>query len=461
MKPYPFQLKGASWLAARDRGLLADEPGLGKTVQAILAADLQCCATILVICPATVRYVWRQEFDKWSLFGHDINLITTTDQKPIVGMVNVVSYDLLARGFHKTSYQHNAFLKKFTEITWDLVIADEAHYMKEQNALRTLAVLGAKGLNGHTKRLWLLTGTPMPNHPGELWTLLCSLGAIDLEYKDFVSRYCIVGKRGFSKGKPLGAKDATSDELNKLMKGVMMRRYKEFVLPELPKLRIDDFPIESVPIKINVFFEDTVGLQKKIEDQEEFVRSIWQQMISSDGLMTTDDMVAALQALGPAVALYRRWLGAIKAVSILPILLEELETKALDKVVIFAHHKQVIRFLETKLKEYNPIVIDGSVSATAREALVGRFQTDKTCRVFIAQNHAAGTGITATAAHEVIMLEPDWTPAVNAQAIMRTHRIGQRHAVRARFVRLADTLDDYISETLARKTRDIARVVGS
>ena len=461
--PYNFQQKGYWWLSTCKRALLADEPGLGKSAQAIIAADIICAETILIIPPASVRFVWKEEIEKWSLFGHHVHVMTSTKDRPIKGCINIINYDLLARGFQKTSYQHNAFLKSLKKIVWDVIIADEAHYLKEQNSLRTMAVLGIHGLNGHTKRLWLLTGTPMPNHPGELWTILASLGATKLEYKDFIERYCELGKHGFSIGKPVGTNAANAKELNKILKGVMMRRYKEFEIPDLPACRIDDFPIPEVKIKIEHFFEEALidkkGAKKKIKEQEEFVQEIWKKTIASDGAMRTMDMIKVLESIGPAVSLYRRWLGAVKVASLMPILEDELSTGALKKVVIFAHHKQVISFLKSKLEKYDPAIIDGSVSLTAREKAVHRFQNDPDCRVFIGQNHAAGTGLTLTAACEVINLEPDWVPAVNAQAIMRCHRIGQKLPVRARFVRLAGTLDDYMSEVLARKTREIVSIV--
>lgn len=175
--------------------------------------------------------------------------------------------------------------------------------------------------------------------------------------------------------------------------------------------------------------------------------------------MNMMDMIRVLESVGPSVALYRRWLGAVKASGMVDIIYDELENKAYDKVVIFAHHKQVIQFLKAKLAKFGVLVIDGSTTQKGREKAIDNFQYDKLFRVFIGQNIAAGTGITLTAAHEVIMLEPDWVPSNNAQSIMRCHRIGQKKPVRARFVRLADTLDDYISDTLARKTREIVRIV--
>lgn len=466
MQPlYPYQWEGAKWLASRERGLLGDEPGLGKTAQLVTACDLVKAKQILAIPPASVRAVWAREFQSFSMFGHDVTVFSSVEQfqdGPRRG-VNVINYDLLVRGFEKTSFRFNKYMKKWLEPIWDVTIADEAHCLKERESLRTRAVLENRAIHGRSDRLWLATGTPMPNHPGELWTILCAMGATDLSYNEFINRYCVVGTFGYSKGQPQGANEETADELNKLLRTVMKRRYKALVMPQLPPIRVDDFPLPSVNIKVDQFFEEALAdkatTMRKIKEQEEFVTEVWQRAIASGGKMSMLDMIRVLESVGPSVALYRRWLGAVKATAVLPILEDELKNNAYKKIVLFAHHKQVIQFLRAKLKRYNPQVIDGSSNARGRQTAVDEFQGNPAARVFIGQTLAAGTGITLTAAHEIMVIEPDWVPANNAQAIMRCHRIGQRMPVRARFARLADTLDDYISDTLARKTREIVRVV--
>lgn len=462
---YGYQWEGANWLAGRDRALLADEPGLGKTGQLIVACDLVRANQIMVVSPATLRENWRIEFMKFSIWGHDITVFDSVakfEEGPRPG-VNIINYDLLTRGFEKTSFRFTKAMQKWLDEWWDVVIADESHSLKERESLRTRAILEARGIHGRTSRLWLATGTPMPNHPGELWTTLCALGATELDYKEFVNRYCTVGGYGYAKGKPQGAKVSTSAELNKMLRSVMKRRYKTLVMPELPPIRVDDFPIPESKIKIERFFEDALsdksGTMKKIREQEDFVTEVWQRAIGTGGKMTMADMIRVLESVGPSVALYRRWLGAVKASAFLPILEDELKNNAYDKIVLFAHHKQVIAFLKAKLKAYQPQVIDGSTPPAMRQKAIDTFQRDPKARVFIGQTLAAGTGITLTAASEIVVLEPDWVPANNAQAIMRCHRIGQKNSVRARFVRLADSLDDYIADTLTRKTREIVRIV--
>lgn len=465
MKLFDYQLEGAKWLAQQDRALLADEPGLGKTAQFVVAADMINAKQVLYVPPAVGRSVWKNEIEKFSMWGHDVHVFDSVakfNDGPKRG-VNIINYDLLTRGFNEKNFGHNAAMKRWLEPWWDLIGADEAHLLKEPSSLRTRAVLENRGLHGRTDRLWLATGTPMPNHPGELWTILAALGATELSHREFINRYCTVGTHGFSKGQPKGANPETEKELNRLLRTVMKRRLKLLVMPQLPPISVHDTPIPETKIKIEEFFEGALGDRKltanKIKEQEEFVSEVWSRAIASNGKMDMADMIKILEGVGPTVALYRRWLGAVKAVSFLPILIDELENKAYKKLVIFAHHKQVIQYMKNKLAKYNPVVVDGSISSTKRDKAVNDFQYDDSCRVFIGQTIAAGTAITLTAAQEIVQLEPDWVPANNAQAIMRCHRIGQHLPVRARFVRLADSLDDYISETLTRKTREILRIV--
>ncbi|MCA9340795.1 MAG: DEAD/DEAH box helicase, partial [Candidatus Saccharibacteria bacterium] len=391
MQLYPYQWEGARWLSGRERGLLADEPGLGKTAQIITACDLVKAKQILVIPPAAVRVAWQREFAVFSMWGHDVTVFPTVEsfeQGPKRG-VNIINYDLLVRGFEKDSFRFRPVMKKWLDPIWDVTAADEAHGLKERESLRTRVVLENRGIHGRSDRLWLATGTPMPNHPGELWTILCAMGATDLSYNDFIGRYCVMGEYGYSKGQPQGSNPETADELNKILRSVMKRRYKTLVIPQLPPIRVDDFPIPESKIKIEQFFEDALGdkarTMAKIKEQEEFVTEVWQRAISSGGKMTMLDMVKVLESVGPSVALYRRWLGAVKASAFIPILEDELKNKAINKVVIFAHHKQVISFLKAKLKHYYPQVLDGSTPSALRQKAIDMFQNDPKARVFIGQ----------------------------------------------------------------------------
>jgi len=104
------------------------------------------------------------------------------------------------------------------------------------------------------------------------------------------------------------------------------------------------------------------------------------------------------------------------------------------------------------------VMITGATSEAQRVAAVQEFQNDPACKVFIGNVRAAGTGLTLTAAAEIVMFESSWTPAENAQALMRVHRIGQTRTVRGRFISLANSIDEVVVETVARKTSSISQI---
>lgn len=467
---YPFQLDGSEWLANRTHALLADEPGLGKSAQIVRGADLVGATTNLIIPPAGVRKGWEAQIKKWSMFDADINLCTTGDALPRKNAWNILNYDLLGRGFIKSAKRPSAWLQKWIDFKWDMVAADEAHKLKEQEALRTIAILGTNfsaGLVHSAKRFWPLTGTPMPNHPGELFTIMNAIKANpegDTQ-ETWNYKYCLLKHEGFRKGKPYAAKPQSAAQLNIILKGTMMRRYKSFELPGLPKLRIDDMPVPEVKINLAEFFEDATisrkSVEDKIRDQEAFVRDAWRRSIASDGEMTTADFVQLLEDMEGGVSLYRRWLGAVKAASMIDTVISELESGAVKKLSLICYHSQVIEFFKLRLQKFGVSVIQGGVSMPKRQQIIMDFCEPDGPRVNIGQIIAMGEGTDGLqkACHEQIIVEPAWSPYLNAQAACRLHRIGQGRPVRCRMARLADTLDDYISEVLTRKTRDIALIV--
>jgi SWI/SNF-related matrix-associated actin-dependent regulator 1 of chromatin subfamily A len=469
-KLYQFQVEGADWLATQDHALLADEPGLGKSAQVVVAADIIDAKTILIIPPAGVRIGWRNQVEKWTTWGHNINLCTTSDCLPMKNAVNIINYDLPGRGFIRSAKRPNAWLQRWLDFNWDLTVPDEAHKLKEEEALRTLAIFGNEhheGLIHRSKRLWLLTGTPMPNHPGELFTLMRALrnnpeGHTQLTWN---KKFCLLKTTGFATGKPYAARQETTTELNQLLKKVMMRRYKAVVLPQLPKLRVDDYPLPQVTIKLEEFFEDAIinkkGVEQKIHEQEDFVRQARNRMLASGGEWTTMDFVGLLEEMEGGVSLYRRWLGAVKAASMIDEVFDELESGSIKKIMLICYHKQVMQFLERRLKQFGVFTIDGGVSMPKRQQMITNFCEEGGPRVGIGQIVAMGEGTDGLqhCCHEMIIVEPAWSPYLNAQALCRLHRIPQRMPVRGRMARLADTLDDYISEVVTRKTRDIALIV--
>ena len=227
---YPYQRAGVAWLAQQKTALLADEMGLGKTAQAIMAAAEIGAHRIGVVCPASLRLNWRREFDRWW---------PDWLERPLL---YVESYDKVARHCWR-------------EPNFDLLIVDEAHYAKTPTAARTKALYGksadGSGLVSKAKRTWLLTGTPAPNNPAELWTHLRALrpeivtgaNGKPAAYWSFAKRYCHTFDNGF--GLQIG-KGRRLDELKKIIAPFILRRTKAEVLQDLPEVRFDVLPLDGI-----------------------------------------------------------------------------------------------------------------------------------------------------------------------------------------------------------------------
>jgi SNF2 family DNA or RNA helicase len=230
MTPFPYQIEGAKFLATAKRALLADDLGLGKSAQAILACDEVGAQHVLVICPASVRENWKREFAKFSAAGI----------KPVVqsyNNANAINTDPPPGDM------------------WDALILDESHYLKSKDAKRTKAIFGPKcdgvgGLVERAKHVFLLTGTPAPNHAAELWPMLRavmpesipSATGRPMPYWSFVSRYCRTRDNGFGI-KPVGTKN--HEKLREAMSPFVLRRKKKEVLKDLPPIRFDTLAVEG------------------------------------------------------------------------------------------------------------------------------------------------------------------------------------------------------------------------
>jgi SWI/SNF-related matrix-associated actin-dependent regulator 1 of chromatin subfamily A len=192
MNPYPYQLEGIEWLAARRNALLADEMGLGKSAQVVWAANRIGATRVLVLCPALARQVWLYEWRQNGALHLVVNAIYSSADQPLLEGVTVCSYDLASR---------KPVSEVLADMQWDLVVLDEAHYLKTVTSKRSQSVYRRICPNG--RRVWALSGTPAPNHPGEMYPMVLNLFPESMEgFKDksrwsFERRYCTGYNNGF------------------------------------------------------------------------------------------------------------------------------------------------------------------------------------------------------------------------------------------------------------------------
>jgi SWI/SNF-related matrix-associated actin-dependent regulator 1 of chromatin subfamily A len=452
--PFPYQEHGAQWLAEMDQALLADEMGLGKSAQVIIASDLIRANNILIVCPAAVRVNWDREFGRFSPFDRPSTILVTGKDRPRPG-VNIISYDLLL----------NEKIKQTIKLmAWDVLVLDEAHYIKERSAKRTKAIYGfAKnpGVMHSAKRTWRLTGTPAPNNASELYTHLKSAGIEKRPYWDFVYDFC-AGFEGDFGYKITGHKNA--DKLRGLLSQFMLRRKKDQVLTQLPPITFGSVTVERSNVDLDPYFYENwqpIGVPAFVAELEHTDRSLKTslQVISRGHHANFNDSLRLLDSYSKTTSTLRRYLGMAKLPNVLKIIEEELETKQIDKLVIFAIHKDVIELSRHRLRKYGAVTLYGKTPAAKRQANVDRFQNDPRCRVFIGNIQAAGAGITLTQAHEMAFIEASWVPGDNAQAAMRCHRVGQTRPVRVRFFTCADSVDEEVMRVVVHKTREIAKII--
>lgn len=422
---FDYQRTGAKFLAENPAAFLADEQGLGKTIQVIAACDMLGLTKVVVICPAIAKINWRREFEKWGTVERE---------------VKVFSYDKMT--------QSKEVRNEIAKFEPDVIVLDEAHYLKNRQAKRTKYLYGqfcrGDGLVRFADRVWLLSGTPLPNDVSDFWTHLKAIWQYPLNFTDYTLYFCKTWNGQFGL-KVLGNKAERMAEFKTILSSILLRRKAENVLKELPPLWWQDTVVEVDG------WSDMAHVESDHERQA--VELILQNAV------TQGDLSDKLGEIAPHMASLRRLTALAKAKPIAAQLAGELRDNAYEKVVVFAYHKAALEALREGLAEFNPAYIVGGLGNQERQAEIDRFQTDATCRVFIGQITACSTAITLTAANQVVFAEMDWVPAVNAQASKRCHRIGQSKPVIVRSFALANSTDEVVARTLAKKAQMISEAL--
>lgn len=451
-----YQIEGIEYALERRNTIIGDEMGLGKTPTAIGVANAIGAKSILVICPASLRLMWRNEFEIWGNGHRDIHVIESgKGHIQWTSSVNIVNYDLVLK---------SSLREEIMETHFDLMILDEAHYLKNPKAKRTSIVLGGRGSAGlisRADRVVALTGTPLTNRPLDLWPLLHSLDPEKWQgFMDFVKRYCAAQQRQVPArgGKKLvwdftGASHLA--ELNlRLRDSVMIRRLKADVLQELPPKIRRIITIAPTP-GIARLVKQEAGMYANLEasfSQSE-MEIPWSPRTDTEMLYKAD--VARLRyiqrvAFG-AMASVRHQIALKKLVPGVEYILGALDTSR--KVIVFAHHKQLINQLIVAMDRHDisSVCITGDTPLHARQAAVDAFQQDPDIRVLVGNIQAAGVGLTLTAASHVIFLEQSWVPSDMDQAADRAHRIGQRDSVLIDYLVFDGSLDARIMQAVTAK----------
>lgn len=435
----PYQRGGAWHLVSRRWALLADEPGLGKTVQ--VAAALNCAAPeirVLIGCPETLMVNWMRELRRWLTTARSIGL--ATPRRVPETQIVIANYDIFPR---LESY--------FRSQAFSVAVLDEAHRVKNPKTKWTQA---AGYINAWHR--WALTGTPVLNRPAEAWALLWWLMRDKvMDYELYTRRFCGVflrdvwtkrpnkrtGRMEAYKKRVWDTSGATNlHELHAYLaaQAGMLRRRKMDVLADLPPKRQQ--VIELSAIKVNRMLQAEQSCIAVMGGYEEALAAL--QAGTTIGFEKFTDVrhELALAKMAPAVEFIE------------DALQEE------DKVVVFCHHRDVLAGLAQELKAFNPVVVQGGMSAGLKDSAVQQFQNNPAVRVLIG-NSAAGEGLTLTAAQRCIHVELDPVPGAMVQKEDRLHRIGQQGTVLVQALVFEQSLDVQLLKILWKKSKVINQAV--
>lgn len=408
----PFQLAGIEYGThpAVNNVLLGDEPGLGKTVQAIGICNKIGAHNILVVCPAKLRGVWDQHFNDWFVFG---------------GFVEIVSYNYLS-----DPLKVKALMAKGP---FDVCIWDEVHNLKNQQAKRTKYALAKNGLISKIKKNICISGTPIQNRPVEVYpiTKVMAPHAIDgMDKFKFGMRYCEGWKTPWGVWDFSGA--ANMKELGMRMRANwMVRRTKEKVLTELPAKFVNVVYVESKGGAKAVAAIEAMDLDTKIK---------------GGGKPDSETHISSL----------REEVGLSKADFAIEYVKDQLESGH-KKIFVVAHHKSVLDRLMTLSKYFGDVAcIRGGMNDAETAAQKKKFMEDPSCRILVGGLQAVKEGHTLTAASYGVFVEFSWNPMENEQCMDRLHRIGQRDNVMWDFLVHKGSLDERMAKFCIEKSRAIS-----
>ncbi len=418
---YAFQETGVEALARNGgRMVIADDMGLGKTIEALAYIKMFGGKT-LIITPANVLYKWQDEYKKW-IPGCTVAIVRAGNEPIPDADAVIMSYAIMTAQY-----------ERLIHIPFDVGIWDEAHYLKSPKAQRTRVAKAI--INSGLPKVLFLSGTPFMNEPSELFTLLNMLDPVGFNnYWTYAKKYCGAMQMD---GHWLIPKHTVTnvDELADRLKHYMIRRTKRDVELELPDLTRSYLPVD-IPN-----YRDYLHA---VEDVSNWLNHKGKEVKNKSHVLTRLNVLR--QVIGE---------GKVDAAA-------ELAESILDagrKVVLFAHHHDVVRALCRKLMGKGVAVIDGNTPADDRLQISKLFLSSLSSTKVIIMSVAGAEGIDLYSASDVIFVEREWTPAKEEQAEARLHRIGQKNPVNAWYLVARDTVDEKINELVQEKRKVFGQVI--
>ena len=423
--PLPHQKEAIQKLVENKKFILADDMGLGKTTSTIIAALETQSKKVLIICPATLKINWKREIENYS--DRPIYIAEGKNFSVDHDFV-IINYDIL-KNFHDIKNRSESLIEK---ANFDLVIIDEAHYIKNAQAQRTKLI---NDIVKKVDRLWLLTGTPMTSRPIDYYNLLSlSDSPVAKNWMAYVIRYCSGYQFKVGNRKVWNVMGSSNlDELRDRTSSTILRRLKEDVL-DLPEkiitpvyLRLKSKEYEEVMGEYYNWYERNPEESKSLTVQFTKLTKV-RQIIANEKINHTIELAENILEQDKKVIIFCNF------------------TESLNRIV---EH-----FGKTAVK------IDGSMSKNERQLSVDQFQENPKVKVLVGNIRAAGVGLTLTSAEAVIMNDLSFLPSDHSQAEDRAYRIGQKNNVLVYYPIFENTIEGVIYDILNQKKQVIATVMG-
>lgn len=440
-KLYQHQEEGIKFLLSRNGCILADDMGLGKSIQSIVAALESGAKKILVVCPSSTKINWEREINT---FCDETTIID--GKKWSEAKFTIINFDIL-KNFHtlvdpRKKKEDMVINRELANANFDLCIIDEAHYLKNNESIRG-KIMVELSTKHNINKVWLLTGTPVANRPMDFFNLLKIIKSpIANNWKHFAVRYCD-GRQFFrtlknGQRKQIWLTDGSSnlEELSNKTKNTIIRRLKTEVL---------DMPDKVVTSMYQL-------LDKKGRAEYEL---LWDEYIEKRKLegKRTNELQKDLVEL----ILLRQFIAR----EAIPYTIE-MAQNAIEmgrKVIIFTSFSEE---LETITNHFGKIAVkhNGPMTSTQKQKSVDAFQNNPKVKVFVGNIKSAGVGITLTEGTVVIFNSFDWVPGNNEQAEDRAFRIGQKNDVNVYYQLFDNTISTRMWDMLNNKKDVISTIMG-
>lgn len=430
---YDYQIDGIRKLARWKNFLLADDPGLGKTLSALtvfcMDVKIGCGSTLLVVAPTSLKQNWADEIEKHTrLPSVIVNGPPILRAKLLLEFEELVGPKVLIMNYE----QVQSHLETLNNMKFNIICFDEAHYLKNPQAKRTKASLALM-----SDRCFLLTGTPMLNRIDELWTLLHKINpAAFPRYWSFLNRYAVTG--GFNGKSIVGVKNES--ELTAKLHSVMLRRKKDDVLS------LDTPTILECPIHL---YDEQRAIYNSVNDE------LIATMVGFEDESIENPLVKFLrlkQVCGSTFLFNGRDISAKldRAIE---------DDKALidagEKIIVFTQFRTVQTCYTKRLRalDFPVFELHGDVKVRDRQGVVNSWTKTKGPALIVCMIQVAGLGLNMVAASNVSFLDKLFSPGLNKQAIDRCHRIGQVRPVIVRDYLCVNTIESRVNQILSLKQK--------